>query len=92
MNETRIKFVDDERSTTVHLESSRTGGVIAPLVDELSRLGLTVQHMESRTNQGLRIERLVVTEPYDVPLGAPRIAALKAAVFGAVERAGSYAA
>lgn len=87
MNETRVRFVDDEHTTTLLVESSRSGGMIAPLVDELARLGLTVRRIESRnTDDGARIESLVVAEPYDAPLRASRVAALKAAVFGAVER------
>lgn len=70
------------------VESSRVGGMIAALVDEMMRLGLTVRRVESRNHEGVHSEQMVVAEPYDVPLAASRVAALKAAVFGAVERAG----
>jgi len=87
VNETRVRFVDDELTTTLLVESSRPGGMIAPLVSELTRVGLTVQHIESRQHAGQHVERVVVAEPYDVPFGAARVAELKAAVFGAVEKA-----
>lgn len=86
-NQTHVQFLDSEAndSVVVAFETSHRGGMLAPLVKSISDLQLEVHQIESRINDGVRSERLMVAAADGEPLSQSRQALLRTAVFSAVE-------
>lgn len=86
-NGTRVRFSDDRSKggVVVDCETDQLGGMLAPLVQGLSRLELEVHQIESRLKAGVRSERLLVAAADGEPLSQRRQALLRAAVFSALD-------